>query len=202
MAEEKKKTPVKKKTTTTKKTVAKKKAPAKKTPVRKKTVSTAKRVSTASAKIEKQFDEAMSDTQKLIDKKVSTKTKKTVRTVTKKAEAFAWKVEHLGEEVESLTDSVFPSTSGTKAAFHADYSSKISRLFIFRFLWMMIEGPIIAVRSLWICIITVIHWVTMFLSWKRNKKLWAKQQRFWNHIIQWKSYMNWHTDARPEIITH
>lgn len=189
------KKPIAKKTV--KKTVTKK-TPAKKTTTKK--VTAAQKISNTSAKIEKQFDEAMHDTQAMLKKNVWKKTKKTVKAVTKKAEAFANTVEHFWEEIEHVTDWFFPSKSWSKAYFAAEYSQKVSRLFIFRFLWILLEGPIIAVWSIRIAVITVIHIVLMFLNGKRSQVLRTKQQRYWNHVVSWKSYMNAHTDARPEII--
>ncbi len=158
-------------------------------------------MSSAASRIEQQFDEAMNDTQELLNKKVSAKTKKTAKNVAKKAEALAGSVEHIWEEVENITNSIFPSRSWSTSSFDAQYTSKVSRLFIFRFLWGIIQWPIMFVWTIWIFIIAVVHWISMFLLWKRTKSLRKKQVRYARHLINWKSYMNGLTDARPEIIT-
>jgi len=210
-----KKTPAKKpvaaakKTTTAKRTTTKK--PVKKTAAstaKKKTTTTArKRTTTARKKatkvmtaVENQFDEGMADTQAYLKKKVSKKTKKTVANLTKRAEGVASSVEHLGEEVEHFADSIFPTSGWSQGLYNAQFHKKVSRLFVFRFLRWIIQWPVTVVWAIWYMIITIIHYIQMFIMGKRSKYLWNKQVRFWKHVVAWKSYLNGMTDARPEVI--
>lgn len=184
---------------TTKKAVAKKPA-TKRTTTTRKTANARTKASNVMHAVEKQFDEGMTDTQKFLNKKVSKKTRKTIQSVAHRADSVASSVEHLAEEVESVTDSIFPSKGGSQGIYNAQYHKSISRLFIFRFLWLILQCPIVFIWSIWYAVVTMIHYLIMFIIGKRDKYLWNKQVRFWKHIVAWKSYLHALTDARPAII--
>lgn len=159
-----------------------------------------KKVAETSEKIEKKFDSAMENTSKYIDKRVGKNTKKSAENFGKKADAFAGSIEHFWTEVDQFTSSIFPASKGTKAVFNAGYTKKISRLFIFRFLWVILQGPIMFIWSIWIKIIYILHWLHMVVFWKRNKSFWKRQLRFYKHMAAWGSYLNGFTDQRPPLI--
>lgn len=53
--------------------------------------------------------------------------------------------------------------------FVASYDPKVSRLFIFRCLRLIVQTPIIAIRSVWYTVIAIIHVISMFLSGRRSQ---------------------------------
>jgi hypothetical protein len=99
-----------------------------------------------------------------------------------------------------VADSVLPASTGTEWTFHAAYEHQVSRLFIFRCLWLVIQGPVLFVWSIWYCIVSIVHYISMFLTGTRSKNLRDKQARYRRHVISWKSYMNALTDKRPAIL--
>lgn len=93
-----------------------------------------------------------------------------------------------------------PTGKKTDLKFEADYEEKISRLFIFRFLWMFIEMWVIWVWAMWIGIIEFLHFFYMLILGKRHKTLWEKKHRFFRHLLKWQAYLNTLTDRRPDFI--
>lgn len=86
------------------------------------------------------------------------------------------------------------------ATFEAEYSEQISRLFIFRFLWVYIMVWPVLVWAMWIGIISFLHFWYMLFMGKRLKSLWDKQNRFMRHITKWQAYFQNLTDTRPNFI--
>lgn len=197
-------TPEKKSSAPTKKTSTPVKKPVVKKTVVKKTVS-----KSPSTKVTAQ--RAVADTEKVVDNAVKNVTKKmekhidpTLRDkanqIASEAEYVANTVEKFGDSVGSVTDSIFPSWSWSYGSYNADYTQQVSRLFIFRCLRLIIQWPVTLVWSIWYVIISVVHYITMFLTWSRDKTMRNKQARYRRHVIAWKSYMNALTDKRPDII--
>jgi hypothetical protein len=88
----------------------------------------------------------------------------------------------------------------TEVKFEAGFEKKISRLFIFRPLYMFIEMWVIMVWGMWMGIITTIHFWYMLILGQRSDLLWKKQLRFTRHIAKWNAYMNALTDKVPEWV--
>ena len=88
----------------------------------------------------------------------------------------------------------------TDAKYEAAYGDKISRLFIFRFLYMFIEMWVIWVWAIWLCLVMFVHFWYMLILGKRNKVMWEKVVRFMRHMTKWQSYLNAITDKRPNWI--
>lgn len=189
--------------------------PEKKTPAAKKTATPKKRpatkktVWTPTKKINAQ--KAVSESEKVVDNAVQHVTEKMEKHIdpslrekaTKlagEAESVAKSVEHFWETVGSVADSILPSWKWTTWSFDAWFEKHISRLFIFRCLWLIIQWPVLFVWSIWYCIISIVHYISMFLTWTRNQTMRNKQTRYRRHVIAWKSYMNAITDKRPDIL--
>jgi phosphate uptake regulator len=155
--------------------------------------------------------ESVASTEKVVDEAVEKATKKVAEQVTPefrdkanniahKAESFASEVEKIGDEVGKVADSILPTSWGSEWSYHAPFVSKVSRLFIFRCFWIIIQGPITGIWCIWYFIVSIVHYISMFLTGTRNKSLREKQTRFRRHVIAWKSYINALTDKRPAII--
>ncbi|MGE3279317.1 MAG: DUF4389 domain-containing protein [Candidatus Altimarinota bacterium] len=80
------------------------------------------------------------------------------------------------------------------------YRETISRLFIFRFLWMFIVIWPMMVWGFWMSIILFLHfWYMLFLG-KRHEGFWKRQVRFYTYVTRWNSYFNLMVDQRPDFI--
>jgi hypothetical protein len=88
----------------------------------------------------------------------------------------------------------------TDLKYEVPYEKKISRLFIFRFLWMFIEMWVIWIWGMWIGIIAFLHFWYMLILGRRHKGLWKRKVRFMRHIAKWTSYLHNTTDRRPDFI--
>lgn len=88
----------------------------------------------------------------------------------------------------------------TELKYEAPYTEKVSRLFIFRFLWIYVEIWVLMVWGMWIGLIMFVEFWYMLLLGKRSKGLWEKKLRFMRHINKWQSYLNALTDMRPKLI--
>lgn len=166
------------------------------------TKTTPKQVTTAEtvASTEKIVDDAVEKVTKKAAAHVSPELREKATKVAHQAESFATEVEKFGDSVWSLADSLLPSTNGSAWTYHATYTPEVSRLFIFRCLWIILQGPIVFVWSIWYFIVSIVHYISMFLTWTRSKNLREKQARYRRHIIAWKSYMHALTDKRPAIL--
>ena len=88
----------------------------------------------------------------------------------------------------------------TELTYEAPYEQKISRLFIFRGLWMFIEMWVIMVWAMWLSIINFVHFWYMLILGKRCESLWKKNLRFSRHMNKWQAYLMTLVDKRPEFI--
>ena len=84
---------------------------------------------------------------------------------------------------------------------NVEYSERISRLFIFRFLWIYIEMWVLMVWAMWMGIITFFHFWYMLILGKRHQGMWNRQVRFLRHMTLWQSYLGNYTDQRPDFIS-
>ena len=95
------------------------------------------------------------------------------------------------------TDDTVPKTD---VKVEVEYSEKISRLFIFRFLWAYIMMWPLMFWAIWLCILNFFHfWYMLFLG-KRHKALWQSNVRYYRHLAKWYYYFGKLTDKRPQFI--
>jgi len=87
-----------------------------------------------------------------------------------------------------------------EAKLEIPYREKISRLFIFRNLWIFIMVWPIMFWSIWIGIINFAHFWYMLILGKRHEALWKKNVRFFRHLTKWQAYFQLHVDKRPEFV--
>jgi hypothetical protein len=109
-------------------------------------------------------------------------------------------VDEIADKVNALGSDVMGEGWGSTVENNFQFSQRVSRLFIFRFLWIFLQAPIIYFWTIWIVIVSVVHFIYMFLLWKRSRSLWEDQTRYARHLIKWNSYMKWIIDKRPKII--
>jgi hypothetical protein len=185
-------------TTTPKKTVT----PQKRTTAKKAVWTTTKKINAQKAvsESEKVVDNAVKQVTKKIEKHIDPSLRDKATKIAGEAESVAESVENFWETIGSVADSILPSWKGTSGAFNASFEKNVSRLFIFRFLWLIIQWPIVFVWSIWYCVISIFHYISMFLTWSRDQTMRNKQARYRRHVIAWKSYMNAITDKRPDIL--
>lgn len=90
-----------------------------------------------------------------------------------------------------------PSGGKMQISLEVPYSEKISRLFIFRFLWAyLLIFPMIPL-SIWVAIVGVLHFFYMLFMGKRHKGFWFIHKRFFVWVTEWQGYMGLHVDRRP-----
>ena len=83
--------------------------------------------------------------------------------------------------------------------FNPPFRSKISRLFIFRPLWVFILMFPLMIRSFWINIIMLVHILFKFLMGRRCKSFWESEVKFTRYIVKWQLYFNGIIDKRPDF---
>jgi len=88
----------------------------------------------------------------------------------------------------------------TEVKVDVEYSERVSRLFIFRFLWVFIMMWPLWLWSIWIGILNLLHFFYMLILGKRSKSLWESNTRFFRHVIKWQYYFKAITDQRPKFI--
>ena len=84
--------------------------------------------------------------------------------------------------------------------YNPPFRKKISRLFIFRPLWVFIMIWPLYVWGIWIAIIWFLHFWYKLILWKRHEGFWKRQVRFMRHIVKWYSYFGGIIDKRPAFI--
>lgn len=84
--------------------------------------------------------------------------------------------------------------------FEAEYGERLSRLFIFRGLWMFVEVWILWVWAIWFGIVSFVQFWYMLILGRRSKALFEKQLRFYRHLYKWNGYLNALVDQRPKFI--
>lgn len=151
-------------------------------------------------KFEDKLDQAAQRIEKKLEKNVSPETKKHLTEVAHSADTFVDGVEGVVESLDDIARSVAEDNVGSQAAFAAVYQEDVSRLFIFRFLWLLIEYRILIVWAFFISILMIIHRIYMLIFWKRSHNLRKREVRFRRHIIKRKAYLSGLTDRRPDFI--
>lgn len=88
----------------------------------------------------------------------------------------------------------------SKLTYSGEYSPKISRWFVFRFLYLFIEIWVMYVWMFWIALVSFVHFWFMLITGTRNQNLWNRQHRFMRHVSKWQAYLNNLVDQRPNWI--
>lgn len=91
--------------------------------------------------------------------------------------------------------------ASSKVTYSVEFEEKISRLFVFRFLWSYIEIWVLLVWTFWILLVSFCHFWHMLILGKRHKGLWQRQLRYQRHVIKWQTYNNCLANGRPDFIT-
>ena len=88
----------------------------------------------------------------------------------------------------------------SNVTYSVTFEERISRLFIFRFLWIYIEIWVMFVWAIWFNIANVLQFLFMFIMGKRSKTLWDAQMRYMRNMIKWQSYIMAVSNGRPKFI--
>jgi len=94
-----------------------------------------------------------------------------------------------------------PDGQKTEVSYDAKFEKKISRLFVFRFLWMYVEMWVLMVWGMWLSIIMFLEFWYMLIFGKRVQAFWKKKLRFMRHVARWQAYLMALTDKRPDLIS-
>ena len=79
------------------------------------------------------------------------------------------------------------------------YREEISRLFIFRGLWIFVAVWPMYAWAIWIGIITFVHFWYQLILGRRHEVLFEKHVRFFRHINKWSAYLSFLVDKRPKF---
>lgn len=128
--------------------------------------------------------------------------------LSKKAKQVAWKVESVADGIEDAVNDLawfiphVGKNNRKESSFsvHADFTEKVSRLFIFRWLRLIIQLPISYIRSIRFGITRIAQILYMLIVGKRNKTLRSKNLRYISHMNKRYSYLLGLTDKEPKII--
>jgi len=113
-----------------------------------------------------------------------------------------FQAQHENQMQQSYNSQQQPNVSASEKSdvvINEEFSEKISRLFIFRFLWIYPLMFVMIVWGIWINIIEFFHFWYMLILGKRNRTMWEKKVKFFNHITKWQSYFMSITDKRPPL---
>jgi hypothetical protein len=80
------------------------------------------------------------------------------------------------------------------------FEKEISRLFIFRFLWMVLAIWPIMFWSWWVMFISFLQFWHQLILGTRHRGLWNRQLRFFRHLTKWQAYLSMLVDKRPKFI--
>ncbi|HUT21839.1 MAG TPA: DUF4389 domain-containing protein [Candidatus Bipolaricaulota bacterium] len=95
-----------------------------------------------------------------------------------------------------------PSSESSKMQLKVEvpWREKISRLFIFRFLWVFVLVWVLYVWMIWIGLVNFVHFWYMLILGKKHQAMWKKNVRFFKTMTEWNSYLSNLTDERPKFI--
>lgn len=79
------------------------------------------------------------------------------------------------------------------------FEKKISRLFIFRPLWMLPVAFVITFWMFWMYLVLFLHFFYMLLMGKRNEFLWNQTKYLFVYAIEWNKYILCLVNKRPKI---
>lgn len=87
-----------------------------------------------------------------------------------------------------------------KVRLEIDFQPKISRWFLFRFLWIVPVIVPLALYAAWFGLLSFVHFFFMLLLGERSEPIFRKQLAFLNFGFQWQAYFKYYTNERPEIL--
>ncbi|MSR67606.1 DUF4389 domain-containing protein [Candidatus Peribacteria bacterium] len=87
-----------------------------------------------------------------------------------------------------------------KVRLEIDFQPKISRWFIFRFLWIIPVIIPLAIYAAWFWLLSFVHFFYMLLLGERSESIFRKQLAFINFGFRWQAYLKYYTNERPVIL--
>ncbi len=87
-----------------------------------------------------------------------------------------------------------------KVRIEIDFQPKISRWFLFRFLWVPVVLVPLALYSCWYAILSLVHFFHMLVFGERSESIFVQQLQFINFAARWQAYLKFFTNERPEIL--
>lgn len=80
------------------------------------------------------------------------------------------------------------------------FEQKISRLFIFRCLWVIAIAIPFAVYSIWFGLLTIVHFFHMLLLGERSRAIFDRQMEYIRYMLTWHAYLRFFTNHRPDVL--
>ena len=77
------------------------------------------------------------------------------------------------------------------------YRPTISRLFIFRKLWMVFAIWPMAILVVWFGLLSFVHFWHMLILGERSAPIWKHQMRCIRYFALWQAYFKYFVDRRP-----
>ena len=82
------------------------------------------------------------------------------------------------------------------------YQETVSRLFIFRPLWVAIVMWPMMVWGFWVGLVGMVHFWYMLILGKRHQGMFGTQVRFMQFLMKWQTYLKGVVDKRPNFTSH
>lgn len=79
------------------------------------------------------------------------------------------------------------------------YRDEISRLFVFRFLWIFPLVFVVWFWMFWLGLVMFLHFFYMLFMGRRSQWLWQHMTLFFVYNTRWNAYFNLIVDERPAI---
>lgn len=80
------------------------------------------------------------------------------------------------------------------------FESKISRWFIFRFLWIPVIIVPFAIYGIWFGFLSFVHFFYMLVLGQRSRDIFDGQMNVVRYFARWQAYIRYFTNVRPEIL--
>jgi len=90
-------------------------------------------------------------------------------------------------------------TEKTTITLEIPYQEKISRLFIFRFLWAYVVIFTMIPWAMYVGLVGLVHFFYMLFLGKRHQGMFGIHARFLRFAVKWQSYLGAMTDKRPNF---
>jgi archaellum component FlaC len=158
------------------------------------------KVQATASHIEKNMDKYAEKISKKIEASIDPNITKKARTVGQEMEGIANSVEGLVNELGTLIPDANKQHSRSGLTIKAGFHANVSRLFIFRLLWLIIQVPIVYIWSIWATIVLIVQWLHMLFLGTRNEDLWKRLFRYGTHVTKRYAYIFWIVDEQPKII--
>lgn len=81
-----------------------------------------------------------------------------------------------------------------------DFEPKISRLFIFRCLWIPVIAIPFIVFAIWFGILSFVHFFYMLILGKRSRDIYDHQMAFIRYMAGWQGYLKYFTNGHPKVL--